>query len=264
MGLCQRAWLSPHLRAISPHHGGAAPERRVLAVLLYALSPPAWGCPRTHRACRVRAPLLPTAVGLHPNACSWPRSPLHLPTPVGLHPTEPPSPPWPSMPPHSDGAAPESLWLAAVALESSPLRWGCTQVPCTGHPPGSRLLTEVGLHSKPHCEAPSSPVPPHYGGATPEPALPASFTQPVRRTPAGCGFVQDPSSRAMRNVGHAAVVASSSGTPSAVGCASKRGTSPRTSSTHRGTPMRWASRRDSSAAAAARSGSPRSRWLFAW
>lgn len=263
MGLCQRAWLSPHLRAISPHHGGAAPERRVLAVLLYALSPPAWGCPRTHRACRVRAPLLPTAVGLHPNACSWPRSPLHLPTPVGLHPTEPPSPPWPSMPPHSDGAAPESLWLAAVALESSPLRWGCTQVPCTGHPPGAvssqrwgctrnriakhhparSLPTTVGPHPNRPCGLVYAAGPSNAGGLR---ICPGSFVQgnAQRGSCSGCG--------------------QQLGNPSAVGCASKRGTSPRTSSTHRGTPMRWASRRDSSAAAAARSGSPRSRWLFAW
>lgn len=92
--------FSPRL----PHRGGAAPERRVLAVLLHALSPRSWGCTRTPARGRIRHRTSPSRWGcpglcapfpLAPSPLPWgcPRTnpPRRigdrcLPTPVGLPP----------------------------------------------------------------------------------------------------------------------------------------------------------------------------------
>lgn len=69
VGLYPNAWSSPHWDSTPPHHGEAVPERRVLGVLIYALSPQAWGCSRERQ--QRHADFFPITMG-HPLTRSAP------------------------------------------------------------------------------------------------------------------------------------------------------------------------------------------------
>lgn len=72
VGLHPNAWSSPHWHSTLPHCGGAVPERRVLGVLIYALSPQAWGCSRERQ--KRHADFFPITMG-HPLTRSAPHRP---------------------------------------------------------------------------------------------------------------------------------------------------------------------------------------------
>lgn len=65
VGLHSNGWSSPHWHSTFPHRGGAVPERRVLGVLIYALSPQAWGYSRERW--RRHADFFPISMG-HPSS----------------------------------------------------------------------------------------------------------------------------------------------------------------------------------------------------